>query len=468
MQNVDWPIVVSQRPLEGEWLSATREKSTSFWRKEDPVLEYASKDKDAMPTIMQGGMFPHQRQWWNSQAFIKALVSGYGAGKTMIASKRAISLAIYNAPSPVLCISPTFKISRRTMLPTIMDLLRGKQTIDPHLKFTYNKSEFEFRIMYKNVVGIIWLLSGEDPDALKGSNAGAALIDEPFIQDKQVFNQVLARVRDPSAKKREICLTGTPETLNWGFDICEGEEKDNYDLELIQASTKTNLVLPQSYSETLESAYSEKAAMAYVEGKFVSLSTGLVYYAFNPVENVVILPDPGHEVYAGMDFNVNPMAFIVFWINGDHMHVIKEYELPNSDTEDAAIVLKKDWGNRLHGVYPDASGRARHTSSPGGRSDFTILEEHDIEVFAHSANPPRRDRYNAVNGKLKSKTRKPTLTFSPECKRLKRYMMEYSHELMLKQKAMSHLLDATGYPVAHLFSIRPEVGQIEVLGTAFM
>lgn len=471
MEDIAWPIKVVGNPdvLIGEWIPASKSKSTSFWRKEDPLLEYKSDDPESSPIVKVGGMFNHQRLWWESDNFIKVLVTGYGGGKTLIAAKRCIAMALYNAPSPVICVSPTFKIARRTTIPTIRALLQGKEVqYRGKLKWRFNKTDFEFTIWFYGAVATIWILSGEDPDALKGANAASALIDEPFIQEKGVFDQILARVRDPIARKREICLTGTPEQLNWGYDICEGEEKDNYDLEFFNASTRENKALPKAYSSTLESAYSEKAALAYVEGKFVSLSTGLVYYAFDPIENVVNLPEDTHEVFAGMDFNVNPMAFIVFWVHGDHMHVIREYEIPNSDTEDAAIILKRDWGRRLQSVYPDPSGKNRSTKAPGGRSDFHILEENGFEVFATAAHPARRDRFNAVNGKLKSRKQKATLTIAPECKKIKRYMMEYSHELMNQQKAMSHLLDAVGYPVAYLFPIEPEIQEIEVMGTAFV
>ena len=63
---------------------------------------------------------------------------------------------------------------------------------------------------------------------------------------------------------------GTPEELNWGYDICEGEDKDKFDLTLVQASTKANRALPSEYAARLELGYDEKAALAFVDGKFVS------------------------------------------------------------------------------------------------------------------------------------------------------------------------------------------------------
>ena len=193
----------------------------SFWRQEDPIL-------DAAGLVTKGGMWQHQRDWWNSPAFIRALVMGYGGGKTLISGKRAISMARTNAPVPYMYVSPSYKVAKRTIIPTIKELLDGRK-----IPYRYNKSDFEFKIKAGKRTGIIWVGSGDVPDSLKGPNICGANIDEPFIQDKSVFDQILARVRDPRARIREITLTGTPEDLNWGFDICEGDDRHKYDIELI-------------------------------------------------------------------------------------------------------------------------------------------------------------------------------------------------------------------------------------------
>lgn len=403
---------------------------------------------------MAGGMFPHQRRWWESQHFIKALVTGYGGGKTMIGAKRAIALALHNAPSPYLCVSPTYKIARRTIVSTIKQLLDGKMTVMPGLSYRFNRSDFEFTVRYGTREGYIWVASGEDPDSLKGPNIGAALIDEPFIQDRAVFEQILARVRDPIAKVREIGMTGTPEDMNWGYDICEGDEKDNFDLELIRAPSEENLAIGRDYFVRLRRGLTDKAVQAYVEGRFVSLSEGLIYYAFDPDINVVSLPDPGHELRVGMDFNVNPMSAVVFWTNGDHMHVVREIELPNADTESMCWFLNDQYPGRIRTVYPDASGKSRKTSASGGRTDFYYIQHAGFEIDAPPANPPIRDRYNTVNGKFRPAGGGTTLTIDPSCRKLISYLRSLSYARMHQQQEMTHLTDALGYPVCRLFPLK--------------
>lgn len=426
-----------------------------FWRKEPPIF-----NDDG--TLIMGGMFDHQFDWWHLPNFIKALISGYGGGKTFIAAKKGISLTLFNNGSPHLVISPSYKIAKRTTILAYQELLEGKSRLLENFSFNYNKTDHEFTIFHGARRGVVWVASGDEPESLKGPTVGSAAIDEPFIQKREVFDQALARVRDPRAKTREIHLTGTPESLNWGYDICEGELKGNYDLGIVRASTKDNLALPDTYYDTLLKAYDEKAAQAYLEGLFINLQTGLVYYNFDRFVNVKQIEMPGDaEIGIGTDFNVNPMASIAFWIKDDHMHVFKEYEFANADTQYMVGVWKDDFGDRIKAVYPDASGRSRHSSSPGGKSDFYYIEnpaEGNLKINCHRINPKVRDRENAINGKFKSKDGKTTLTIDPSCKKLISYFSRYSHENKNKTdgKAMSHLIDAFGYPVAYLFPIIKE------------
>lgn len=878
-------------------------ESQNFWRKEDPIL---TEDQ----ALVMGGMWSHQRDWWNLTSFIKVIVGGYGSGKTNIGSKRAIASALTNAPAPVAVISPTYKIAKETCILTLYELLAGKQALygANQLWWKFNKTDHEFQIRYRGRDARILIYSGDNPLSLRGPNLAAAWIDEPFMQDREVFMQMLARVRHPAAVQSEILLTGcvardslvltpdgfkeiqsldpgtkkkeykalqmpiygesgfhdatkfynngfddtrrlvlsngfelsctpdhpvatlnkdlkieykrvgsrkgkyadlqqlsdsdyvgvacgmdvwgnndpegvtlndaygmglyiaegsyykdsyrvtfclgdkelvnhmetvglfgelfkspkegsdascikvirnnkrlvekikscgiklvkspkrylpdwvmaggskemviqflsgmwdgdghvcsggqgmgysttskklarqlqvllldfgivarlrkglskahdrikvdsiayqvvvsgnnaaklatildlkvtrkrdqlklysevrdndclpqvgyvllglwksrkkqrwrncgelkpyrilesirqsgngmvsltyarafcnywrsqenslplellqienllscgihwlpiksnkvgrvrqtydfvipdtntvvfngilskqTPESLNWGYEICDGDEKENFDIDFVTASTRANKVLLPGYVERLEEAYTEKAAQSYIDGNFVNLSEGMVFYAFDRMVHVRKLPIPeGITLGAGMDFNVNPMAMTVFWRSGNHMHFIKEYQLPNADTEFACQTLREDWGERITTIYPDATGNARKTAAPGGKTDFYYIRKAGFEIAAKATNPKRRDSYNAVNGKFKPKNGQMTLSISPECKKLKGFLLQYSYELMKKQEKMSHLLDSFRYPVSYLFPVDADVARtLRVTGT---
>jgi hypothetical protein len=438
------------------------ESSSTFWRKDDPIIDtvHIQPDNSTRKVLTVGGFWEYQRRWWELPNFIKALVGGFGSGKTLVGCKRIISSALQNAPVPVATVSPTFPLARHTVISTIQELLAGKRAnLGRRFWWTFNQSSHEFTIKYRGRRAKIIVYSGELPKNLRGPNLGAAYIDEPFIQDQEVFKQMIARVRHPDADYLEVFLTGTPEQLNWGYDLCIGEDKEYQDVGVVHASTRENRVLDSAYIKRLEAAFSDKEVQAYVDGGFVNLSVGNVYHAFDPNNNVATLPMPeGAELGAGMDFNVDPMSAAVFWFSGNHIHFFREYELENADTEFMCDTLSEAFGDSLRVVYPDASGASRKSSSPGGKTDFWYLRKAGYTVDAPPSNPHRRDRYNAVNGKLKARDGSITCTVAPECRNLVKYLSTYTYANMNKTdgKKMSHLLDAFSYPIARLFPVDKE------------
>lgn len=418
-----------------------------FWRTEDPVL--GELNEAGVRPILVGGMWKHQREWHSLPNKVKLLVGGYGSGKTRQLCKWCIAGALHNAPAWSAIVSPNFPLARRTVIPTLVELLEGKASIRPDFTWSWDKGDHAFNLFIEGrPPARLLYLSGDNPDNLKGPNLGTAGIDEPFIQDRAVFEQMYARLRDPRARTFALGLTGTPEQLNWGYDIAEGEQRGRYDLGVVHADTRDNLALPKSYSEDLLKAYDEKMAEAYIKGQFVSLSTGRVFYSFDRHKNVADIAPEAPTWFIGMDFNVNPMACIVGWHKNGRAHIVKEYEFPNADTQYACSVIKEEFP-QIRFVYPDPSGKSRHTNAPGGVSDFTWIQRAGMIVLAPNDAWPRRDSFNAVNAKF----HKGELTVSTGCKRLIRYLSEHTHELAKKQESMTHLLDAMRYPITYLYPI---------------
>lgn len=421
-----------------------RRGGREFWRKE-PV------EFDEKGSVVRGGFNAKQLEWWNLEAFIKLFVAGYGGGKTNILCKRAISSALQNAPASVALVSPTYTMATDTTISTTADMLAGKQSLYGHREFRwrYNGNRHEFVIHFRGRVARIRVYSGENPTRLKGANLAAAYIDEPFIQDEEVLTQMVARVRHPQARLLEIGMSGTPEELNWGYKLATGKLGTQLSVGVVRASTLDNPVLHKDYVARLRAKLDPLAQRAFVDGEFVNLSTGRIYYSFDEERNMRRLPLPKTvQLGAGMDFNVDPMSSAVFWTNGTHVHFFAELELPNSDTEYACSALKEAyWHHGLRTIYPDASGAQRSTS--GGRSDFSIIRRMGFAIKANASNPMRRDRFTAVNAKLAD----GTITIDPSCEKLLEYLRTLTHANAKKTvgKRATHLTDAFSYPVAYLF-----------------
>jgi hypothetical protein len=480
------------KTLDVKVIRAGKKKHPSFWRKSDPIMDEVVERR-----VKVGGMWEAQRKWWDLKDFFRVLVGGFGSGKSLVGGKWAISMALQNSEIPFGCVSPSFPLARKTMVPTLIELLAGKQTIyGNELWWKHRKTpgNVEFEIKFRGRTGIIFIMSGEDPLSLRGPNLCGALIDEPFIQNVDVFRQMVARVRHPHATHMAVGLTGTPENINWGYELCLGDMKDEYEkmglsVGVVHASTRNNLAVGSEYVNRLESTFSGKATNAYVDGQFVNLSKGVVMYGFDRDKNIKHIPykfqdgqlvvDVGNgaeiaEWCCGMDFNVNPMAFIVGWHTESHMHWVEEFELDNSDTEYACSVLRDEFrtgGKKgpnyynlgLREIYPDPTGNRRQTTSPGGKTDFHYIKQNGFEVRARSAHPNIRDLENAVNGKLAPRTGPVGMTIEPTCKKLIHYYSNHTHEMKLKQENMTHLIRASQYPVELLFPIVRDTPVVQVL-----
>lgn len=480
-----------------------------LWHRDAPVLGEVDERLGTRP-ILRGGMWPSQIAWWNLPNKIRLFVGGYGSGKTIQLCKRMIAVALHNAPVECAIVSPTYPLAKQTVIPVLRNLLQSlKMWFDvwsqhvpgfrrrltwTHLKTSPQVFTFELHTEGKrSLKATILVYSGEDPDKLVGTNLAAAGIDEPFLQEFEVFEQMHVRCRHPNARLREINCTGTPEQLNWGYDLAEGDLRDKYDVGLVQASTIENLALPIDYLPSLEEAFDPKVAQAYLHGHFINLAKGLVYYAFDKREHVVErkMP-PGAELVCGMDFNVDPMSATVGWAirKGHHrtIHWFDEIELANSDTEEMCKVLGELYGQPgvvkpwcasessndryvthapLLTICPD-SNAGRHTNAPGGKTDYDYIRDAGFDVdYRPKGNPPQRDRYNSTNGLLRPNGGVIRQTFSPRCKKLIKYQQLYAHELKTKkaQKAMSHLLDARDYAIYRLFpASRETLKQVTVRG----
>jgi PBSX family phage terminase large subunit len=391
-------------------------------------------------------MLPHQLKWWQLDKFYKVLLGGYGSGKTYIGALRSIFLSYENAPIPGVYVSPSYGLSQKTIVLTLKEVM-DKSGMD----YTYNQMKGEFVIHNWN--GRIWLGSGDRPDSLRGPNLAWAGIDEPFIQKKDVFDQMVARVRHPDAKQREIFLTGTPEQLNWGYQL---SNREDIDLGLVVGSTLENTHLPQEYKDNLLSAYSDEQIDAYVHGKFVNLTQGRVYKDFDREKHLIKRPDLKNlPVCIAQDYNVDNASAIAFYLGNGWIHVFKEYRMSNANTYDMAELIMQDFPGA--DVYCDASGSSRKSSATS--TDHDIMRQHGFNLKAPRRNPSVRDRVNCVNKLIRDGN------FSVEsCPNL---IMDLERnvwrlgDIDKRDPTQTHLSDALGYAINILFPLRKRVAVSE-------
>ena len=146
-------------------------------------------------------------------------------------------------------------------------------------------------------------------------------------------------------------------------------------------------------------------------------------------------------------------------IRGKQVHILEEFK-GHPDTETLAVALKTRFkGHKIY-AYPDPSGRARKSSAPVGRTDFSILESHGIRCLARSKAPPIIDSVAAVNKKLMTAAGDIDLFVHPRCsgvitslERTKWVDSNPDTATIDKSEGIEHFSDGIRYGIEYNFPI---------------
>jgi|JI10StandDraft_1071094.scaffolds.fasta_scaffold38612_8 hypothetical protein len=170
--------------------------------------------------------------------------------------------------------------------------------------------------------------------------------------------------------------------------------------------------------------------------------------------------DFGEDVHVDIDFNVGLQCSSVFAVRGKQKIVLDEFK-GHPDTETLAIAIATKYkGHKIY-AYPDPSGKARKSSAPVGRTDFSILESHGIRCLAHSKAPPIIDSVNAVNRMLMNAAGEANFFIHPRCtggiislERTKWVDKNPDTATIDKSEGVEHFSDGFRYGTEYLFPVR--------------
>jgi len=337
-----------------------------------------------------------QERFLLSEAKHPAFVAGFGAGKSEIMSYAALGDAAHSSDALVGLYAPTYDLIRLITGPRICAKL-DEQGI-PH---KWNKTE---NIVYTNYprFGDFVLRTMDNPERIVGYETYRAHVDEldtlKTENARKAWNQIIARNRQrpegiPRPFNRVSAYT-TPEGFRFTYDRWMRNPVNGY--EIIQAPTYSNPFLPGDYIDNLRASYPEALIDAYIEGRFVNLTAGTIYSAYQrdacrSVETI----QANEPLHIGQDFNVGNMASAVMVARGDSWHAVDELS-GLQDTPHLVRVLQERFAGHHITIYPDASGGSRKTVN-ASVSDIQILRDAKFAIRAPKANPPVKDRILAMN-----------------------------------------------------------------------
>lgn len=331
-----------------------------------------------------------QAEFANAQEQFPAFVAGFGSGKTQAGILRAMRLKLAYPKQDVAYYLPTYDLVQMIGYP------RFEETLDrAKLLHKLNESKHVIKIKGK---GRIIFRTMENPARIVGYEVADSIVDELDTLKQTVaeaaWRAIIARNRQkkPDRSLNTVAVATTPEGFRFVYNTWAKDPAEGY--RLIRASTYSNeRNLPAGYIDSLKRSYPPQLIEAYLEGKFVNLTSGAVYPDFCRVKNHTDATlDPGELVHVGVDFNVYNCTGIICVIRGGKPIVVGELTGVR-DTPALAAMLRDRYKAQGHhvSVYPDASGQG-HKTVNASLSDLQILKDHGLTVLARSTNPAVRDR----------------------------------------------------------------------------
>jgi hypothetical protein len=410
-------------------------------------------DLDGLLERIHADLHPRQREFIDDTHHkIIGVSAGYGAGKTRALCAKAVTLASMNQGFIGCVMEPTGPLIRDIWQNDFDDFLYHYEI--PH---TFRASPLpEYTLHLPGGDTKILCRSFENWTRIIGLNLAWCLADEIDTVNRGIaekaFSKILGRLR--SGIVRQFGAVSTPEGFTWMWNTFGSEEAQlREDRHLIRMRTQDNPHLPDDFITTLQANYDPALLQAYLEGQFVNLTTGQVYSRFSRDKHVKpVQRDDEEPILIGIDFNVGNTNGILSVRRGRELHVFDEIRAHDTDAL-GAEVRRRYPDARVLG-YPDASGASRSTNS--SRSDVAILQEYDISNMSPKANPPVRDRVNAVQAMLENGKGEVRLFIDPRCKGLIEDLELQSYDEKGepdKTNGYDHRCDAVGYTVHRCFEV---------------
>lgn len=383
-------------------------------------------------------VLPHQIEFISSYAPSTGLVAGFGSGKSIAGTIKCIE-RMKQFHVNVGYYLPTYQLIKDIAFENFAMLLTAMG-----VPYELHETDKIFRTPIGNVI----MRSMDKPSNIIGYQTGYSLIDEadvlPTDKTAKAYRAIVARNRLPlpDGYANSTDMVSTPEGFKFLYQyyVKDGNERRK----LIQADTRDNPYLTQSYIDNLYDTYPASQLEAYMRGQFVNLTTGSVYRDFDRKKHVNNEKQAKQDIlHVGMDFNITNMACTISVKDKNIRYVIDEI-VDAYDTAEISKTLKERYPKNRIIIYPDAAGAARSTS---GLSDHDILRKAGFRVMAPSKNPPVRDRINAVNNSFE---KMQTFVNDEKCPSLIEALENQAYNKKGepdKTSGFDHVVDGFGYEV---------------------
>lgn len=334
---------------------------------------------------------------------------GFGSGKTWCGSLLGILLAHKYAGSRGLVGAKEYELVRKTTLVTYLEHLEQLGYVE-NQDYFYNKVDKV--IKFKNNSEILFSQL-DDAERFKSLNLHWAEIEEASQIDDSSFKQLLGRLRNTYRNEswhdfryRLFGHTNPQANKDWIWQRFVQDKKPNY--RLIIAPTTDNTFLPEHFVESLKENYDEDYYRINVLGEFGDYSSGLVVKGFSEKNLMHFKYNPNLPLHITCDFNVDPMCWLLAYIDDENVYYFDELAIENTTTQQCIDEFVRRYPNHSADIIinGDASGDNRTT-----QSEFTnyaiirnTLKKHGYnpKFRLRPYNPPILSRIQAFNARVKN------------------------------------------------------------------
>jgi hypothetical protein len=395
-----------------------------------------------------------QRQIVEATQRFKVVIAGRRFGKTHL----AIRELCYHAKEPdreVWAVYPTYKQARMVVFKKLR-----KKLMDLKWVKKINETNLSFELKNGSTIS---LKGADNYDSLRGVGLDFLVMDEFADIDEEAWTETLRPTL--ADKMGKALFIGTPKGMNWAKDLYDMSEQYPDEWASFQFTTEQGGNVSITEIEAARRSLDARTFNQEFRATFETFS-GRIFYAFDRKVNVKPYTDPlPKELHLGVDFNIDPMSAVIGVKTGNVMHIIDEFKIFGSNTEELVEEVKTRYPGHTIIAYPDPAGAQRKTSA-GGRTDHTILRNAGFTVKAPHAHNAVRDGINAVNAKLLSSSGVTTLFFDPKCKYaiecLEKQTYKEGTSIPDKDSGFDHMNDALRYMVDYLFPIRQPTSPMPV------
>jgi len=378
----------------------------------------------------------------------RAVFAGTGSGKTIAGVFEDISWCQGNAGIVGYVFEPTYKMVRRTLIPTLEHpkILGAPLEANPIVK--------EFRmgdncIIFRNN-SVLWFGSLEEPEYAEGPNVDFVHVDEAQYVRRfsEAWDVILRRLRGTGkhpTSRQGAWVTTTPPPLLPGdrlYEFFEDPEKRNPLSKVYRWSLDDNPHTSLRYKMEVKASHHGSLAKRFIEGLFAPAGMGSFDYDSTIHEVKQIDKQIIQLVIYGVDFGwTNPSAIVcVGFDSDDRVYVLDEFYQNRTQTETLIQELKEM--QRQFG-----EGQVICDSSQPQTIDMLCK----AGLMASGNQSKREDGIAELGGRFHVQgDGKPRIYVSSHCVNWISEVMSYNAEV----KENDHAIDATRYAVMSRAGLR--------------